>query len=57
VGLRLRMLVLLAPACAGALAIAFAARADTTDEAALAQKYSPVVRLVEQPVECGPGEP
>jgi hypothetical protein len=51
------MLVLLAPACAGALAIAFAARADTTDEAALAQKYSPVVRLVEQPVECGPGEP
>jgi hypothetical protein len=51
------MLVLLAPAFAAALAIAFAARADTGDEAALAQKYSPVVRLVEQPVECGPGEP
>ena len=33
------------------------ARASTRDEDALAQKYSPVVRLVEQPVECGPGEP
>ena len=31
--------------------------AATGDEDALAQKYSPVVRLVEQPVECGPGEP
>jgi hypothetical protein len=51
------MLVLLAPACAGALAIAVPARADTGDEAALAQKYSPVVRLVEQQEECGPGEP
>ena len=40
-----------------ALAIAFTASAATGDEQALAEKYSPVVRLVEQPVECGPGEP
>jgi len=33
------------------------ARADLQDEKALAEKYSPVVRLVEQPEECGPGEP
>ncbi len=56
-GLRLRLLVLLALACVGALAIAFAARADTGDETALAQKYSPVVRLVQHTEECGPGEP
>ena len=36
---------------------ALTASAATGDEEALAQKYSPVVRLVEQPVECGPGEP
>jgi hypothetical protein len=34
-----------------------AARADVQDERALAAKYSPVVRLVEQTEECGPGEP
>ena len=27
------------------------------DERALAERYAPVVRLVEQPHECGPGEP
>jgi hypothetical protein len=34
-----------------------AARADTGDERALADRYAPVVRLVEQKEECGPGEP
>ena len=33
------------------------AAADLRDEAALAQRFSPVVRLVEQPVECQAGEP
>ena len=34
-----------------------AALADAASEDALAQKYAPVVRLVDQPEECGPGEP
>jgi hypothetical protein len=34
-----------------------AALADLRDETALAEKHAPVVRLVEQPEECGPGEP
>ncbi|HEU6445438.1 MAG TPA: hypothetical protein VFL61_10315, partial [Gaiellaceae bacterium] len=33
------------------------ASADLADETALAEKYAPVVRLVEQTEECGPGEP
>ena len=33
------------------------ARASLADEVALAERYAPVVRLVEQQVECGPGEP
>jgi hypothetical protein len=33
------------------------ASADLADETALAEKYAPVVRLVEQKEECGPGEP
>src|SRR3954469_6405426 len=33
------------------------AAADTADEPALAKRYAPVVRLVEQPHECGRGEP
>ncbi len=33
------------------------ATADTTDEQALADRFAPVVRLVDQPEECGPGEP
>ncbi len=40
-----------------ALVLAPAAFADTADETALAEKYAPVVRLVDQPEECGPGEP
>ena len=44
---------------AAALALAFAAdaRAGLADEQALATRYAPVVRLVEQTHECGPGEP
>jgi hypothetical protein len=34
-----------------------AAWADLADEEALAEKHAPVVRLVEQTEECGPGEP
>ncbi len=37
--------------------LAPAAFADTADETALAEKYAPVVRLVDQREECGPGEP
>ena len=33
------------------------AAADTAAETALAERYAPVVRLVDQPEECGPGEP
>jgi hypothetical protein len=39
------------------LAVPAAARADLSDEKALAARFAPVVRLVEQPDECGPGEP
>jgi hypothetical protein len=41
---------------AAALATAGAAAADDAAEA-LARKHAPVVRLVDQPEECGPGEP
>jgi hypothetical protein len=40
-----------------ALALAPGAAADLADEEALAERYAPVVRLVEQAEECGPGEP
>ncbi|MFL5929665.1 MAG: hypothetical protein ACJ75P_00260 [Gaiellaceae bacterium] len=40
-----------------ALALAPVAAADVADETALAEKYAPVVRLVTQEEECGPGEP
>jgi hypothetical protein len=33
------------------------ASADLGDEQELASRYAPVVRLVEQPEDCGPGEP
>jgi hypothetical protein len=50
-----------AVAVLGVLAIALAlpvpAAADLADEQALAERYAPVVRLVEQAEECGPGEP
>jgi hypothetical protein len=44
-------------AAAVVLVAAPAAAADLADEQVLAQKYAPVVRLVDQPEECGPGEP
>ena len=51
---RLALLVI----CAGCvLTWCAAASADLADETALAERYAPVVRLVEQPEECGPGEP
>jgi hypothetical protein len=40
-----------------ALALAFAAVARAQAEEELAERYAPVVRLVEQEEECGPGEP
>ena len=40
-----------------ALAAAPGAWADLADEQALAERFAPVVRLVEQQEECGPGEP
>jgi hypothetical protein len=51
-----RLLVVLL-AAAVALAIVPAATADLADETALAEKFAPAVRLVEQEEECGPGEP
>jgi hypothetical protein len=44
----LALLALIAPLGAGA---------DLADERALAERFAPVVRLVEQVEECGPGEP
>ena len=40
-----------------ALVVTPAAAADLADEVALAERHAPIVRLVEQPEECGPGEP
>ena len=40
-----------------ALGFSAAAPASLADEQALAERYAPVVRLVEQKEECGPGEP
>jgi hypothetical protein len=39
------------------LALAPPAAADLAQEQELAARFAPVVRLVEQPEECGPGEP
>jgi hypothetical protein len=48
---------LLLAAIAVALTVAPLAAATTEDEEALAAKFAPVVRLVEQTEECGAGEP
>jgi hypothetical protein len=40
-----------------ALVVTPSASADLADEVALAERHAPIVRLVEQPEECGPGEP
>jgi hypothetical protein len=42
---------------AAAFSLPPAAAADLADETALAERHAPVVRLVEQTEECGPGEP
>jgi hypothetical protein len=56
--LRLRRAAsLLASVAASALWLAPAAVAELEHEVALAERYAPVVRLVEQTEECGPGEP
>ncbi len=52
-----RRILLLAITAAFALGSAQAATADLADETALAERFAPVVRLVEQEEECGPGEP
>jgi hypothetical protein len=44
-------------AALGALVVAPCAAADLADEQALAERFAPVVRLVEQEEECGPGDP
>ncbi len=50
-------LVSLAVGCVVALVVAPAAVADLGDETALAERFAPEVRLVEQVEECGAGEP
>jgi len=54
--MRRRALILIA-AVGVALVAVSAAPADLADEQALADRFAPVVRLVEQDEECGPGEP
>jgi len=50
--------MLLVPvAAAAALILPAVARADLADEQALADRFAPIVRLVAQEEECGPGEP
>ena len=44
-------------AAVAALVVPPIAYADLADEQALAERFAPVVRLVEQTEECGPGEP
>jgi hypothetical protein len=51
---RIPLIVLLAAGALGAPAVAHGA---LDDERALAARYAPVVRLVSQDKECGPGEP
>ena len=53
----MRRLVLLSFVAVAALGAGATARASAGDEQALAKRYAPVVRLVEQKEECGPGEP
>ncbi|MFC0527448.1 hypothetical protein [Phytohabitans kaempferiae] len=52
-----RWAIALALAGGGVLAAAAPAGADLAGETALAERYAPVVRLVEQAEECGYGEP
>jgi hypothetical protein len=50
-------ITVVALAIAGTVLLPPPARADLEDERALAERYAPVVRLVAQDEECGPGEP
>jgi hypothetical protein len=52
-----RVAVLAAVVAATWVAAPAAAAAAPADEAALAARYAPVVRLVDQPEQCGPGDP
>ncbi len=52
-----RIAVFALVAAATALLFPAGASADLADEQALADRFAPVVRLVEQDEECGPGEP
>lgn len=52
-----KVLVLLAAFAAAAFVAAPGAGAGIADETVLAERFSPVVRLVHQAEECGPGEP
>ena len=54
---RIRARSLLPALLTAALVAAAPAGADLQDEIELAERYAPVVRLVEQLEECGPGEP
>ena len=54
--MRVRAPVIVATA-AVALVFALPAAGSLADEQARAERYAPVVRLVQQPDECGPGEP
>ena len=53
----MRRCALLAVVAVAALGACTSARGSVADEQALAKRYAPVVRLVEQKEECGPGEP
>jgi hypothetical protein len=53
----MRLLSSVGAVLAAALLAVAPAGADVGEEEALAAKFAPVVRLVEQPEECGPGEP
>jgi len=52
-----RLAAAIASGIVAVLALPVAANADLEDEQTLADRYAPVVRLVDQPEECGPGEP
>ena len=52
-----RVTILALAAAAAALFFPAGASADLADEQALADRFAPVVRLVAQDEECGPGEP
>ena len=52
-----RLAAAIASGILAVLALPVAANADLEDEQTLADRYAPVVRLVDQPEECGPGEP